>query len=139
MDNSHVPSDPGSYILLMELPIPQVISVGKIGDIFFSYGGYVYIGSALNGLKSRIERHLRNEKNHHWHIDYFLQKAKLEDVFYKINTRREECEIAQAFNEEFNGIDKFGCSDCSCSSHLFHGDINKLRVFIDALEFDKWR
>lgn len=139
MDNHQRPSNPGSYILLMRLTIPNTISIGRLGDIFFPEGGYVYIGSALNGLKSRIERHLRNKKKKHWHIDYFLQKAKIKDVFYIINTQREECEIAQFFKKEFTCIDGFGCSDCSCRSHLFYGELNKLRAFIDALKFNKWR
>ena len=111
----------GSYILLMELDEDKNIKIGKLGNIFFKNGYYVYVGSALNGLENRINRHLRSDKKLHWHIDYFLQHAKVIDAFYKENEIREECFIANKIGENATPINGFGCSDCNCKSHLFNG------------------
>ncbi|MCK4902633.1 MAG: GIY-YIG nuclease family protein, partial [Thermoplasmatales archaeon] len=81
----------GSYILLIELENDSKIQIGKLGDILFKKGFYVYIGSALNGLEQRINRHLRADKKLHWHIDYLLKSAKVDSVYYKENDQREEC------------------------------------------------
>jgi Uri superfamily endonuclease len=111
----------GAYILVLDLPGDLSVMIGKRGIYHFKKGYYVYVGSALNSLDQRIQRHLRRHKKIHWHIDYFLQFAEIVRIFYKINTQREECRIANAFKKEFKGIPNFGCSDCSCSSHLFSG------------------
>ena len=67
----------GIYTLLIKLDKPQAITIGKLGSVSFPAGYYAYVGSALNGLESRIVRHLKKEKSFHWHIDYFLQKARV--------------------------------------------------------------
>lgn len=52
----------GSYILVIQLKEDQKIQIGKLSRIHFSKGLYVYIGSALNGLEQRLNRHLRKGK-----------------------------------------------------------------------------
>ncbi len=111
----------GSYTLLIELKKDQDIQIGKLGKISFKKGCYVYVGSALNGLEQRINRHLRKSKKMYWHIDYLLQHAKVIDVFCKESNTKEECMIVKSLDEKLSSIHGFGCSDCSCSSHLFHG------------------
>ncbi len=59
----------GVYLLVMELPKNTSVMVGKHRLVHFQKGYYVYVGSALNGLEQRIERHLRKQKKIHWHID----------------------------------------------------------------------
>jgi Uri superfamily endonuclease len=113
----------GTYILLLELPNDEEIIIGKLGEIKFRKGFYAYVGSALNGLEKRIERHLRKRKKKmHWHIDYFLKKATVKEVFYVESKTREECNIVQKLAKKFSGIKKFGCSDCNCESHLFYSE-----------------
>ena len=58
----------GSYVLLIEIGQEKEIQIGSIGNIYFKKGFYAYIGSALNGLEQRIERHIRKDKRFHWHI-----------------------------------------------------------------------
>lgn len=116
----------GSYVLLIKLKEDKTIQVGKLGKISFKKGLYVYAGSALNGLEQRIQRHLRSNKKMHWHIDYLLQYAEVIDVFYKESNSREECIIANTLRKDFTLIPGFGCSDCSCKSHLFHGNFNNI-------------
>jgi Uri superfamily endonuclease len=108
----------GVYVLLLELPEDRSIQVGKLGKIAFEHGYYAYVGSALNGLESRIKRHLRKEKKKHWHIDHLLEESVIEEVVFAETTRRVECDIADGVDLRF--ISGFGCTDCGCESHLFH-------------------
>ena len=110
----------GSYILLIENKLDQNIMIGKLGNIFFKKGFYIYVGSAMNSLEARINRHKISEKKMHWHIDYLLEKTKILDVYYKESEKKEECVIAKKFSKDFDMVSGFGCSDCSCKSHLFY-------------------
>jgi Uri superfamily endonuclease len=111
----------GAYLLVIKLPVPVTIRIGRKGPIAFKQGCYAYIGSALNGLDQRIHRHLRTGKKLHWHVDYLLGHACVTQVFIKENDLREECKLVESFHDIFEEIPGFGCSDCSCSSHLFFG------------------
>ena len=123
----------GSYLLLLELENDKTIPIGKLGEIAFNKGFYVYVGSALGGLEQRIKRHLRENKKIHWHIDYLLQYAKITDVFYKENNIREECHIAKKLDKKLLSTPGFGCSDCICKSHLFYGTNEEIKNDINIL------
>ncbi len=112
----------GTYCLLIHLKCDTEITIGKLGEKNFTKGYYIYIGSALNSLKTRIQRHLRNEKKIHWHIDYLLNNENTEiiDVIYTISPIKLECKIAGTMAENSVGVKKFGCSDCKCDSHLLY-------------------
>lgn len=117
----------GSYVLLIQASENHEIKVGKLGELKFEKGWYAYVGSGLNNLEKRIERHLRNEKKTHWHIDYLLKKTSVENVIYAESMSRNECEIANNLSEKFSFLEKFGSSDCNCESHLFYNEnISKL-------------
>jgi Uri superfamily endonuclease len=113
----------GSYILLAELATGKDILVGKLGYVSFPKAFYAYVGSAMNGLRARLVRHLREEKKLHWHIDYLLKEAKIKEIILCQAEERIECSLAQALAEEFQSIPRFGASDCKCRSHLYfvHG------------------
>ncbi|MFO8078651.1 MAG: GIY-YIG nuclease family protein [Thermoplasmatota archaeon] len=128
----------GSYVLLICLCERKQITIGKLGTIGFNAGWYAYIGSALNSLPGRINRHLRNNKTFHWHIDYFLQHATIKEVYYKENRKRKECEIATEFSKHCNHITSFGCSDCRCQSHLFNESKKQLLQIIEYFEMIKY-
>ncbi len=123
----------GSYILLIELDEDNTIQVGKLGKIFFKKGFYLYVGSALNGLEQRIQRHLRNNKKIHWHIDYLLSYARTIEVFYKGSKSRYECKLANKL-ENLEPISGFGCSDCKCKTHLFYGSKKEVDETIKKLK-----
>ncbi len=111
----------GSYILLIKLPEEKAMAVGRLGPVLFPCGNYAYIGSALGGLKQRLDRHLRtDEKKLHWHIDYLLEKAHIEEIITCETNERTECAIARALSERYDSIPGFGASDCRCRSHLFY-------------------
>ncbi len=116
----------GSYVLIIENKKDQNICVGKLGNILFKKGFYAYVGSALNSLEGRINRHKRTDKKFHWHVDYLLDKTEIVEVFYKENNDKEECVIAKSFSK-FDSIKGFGCSDCKCQSHLFYGKYDEIK------------
>ena len=111
----------GCYILLIQLKDDKEIIFGKNNQYLFKKGFYLYVGSALNGLVQRINRHLNENKKTHWHIDYFLKHTKIIAIYYKINKIKEECIIANKIGNKLMLIPKFGSSDCNCKTHLFYG------------------
>jgi Uri superfamily endonuclease len=121
----------GTYILLIKLDRSCIIKIGKLGQIRFNKGFYAYVGSALNNLEKRVNRHLRSDKKNRWHIDYLLKHGKIQTIHYKESIKKEECSIATRLSDNFNYVNKFGSSDCNCNSHLFYsGRISVLRNLI---------
>ena len=92
----------------------------KLGNIQFKKGHYVYVGSAMNSLESRIKRHLSDEKKLHWHVDYLLKNAEITDVIYNESAQKIECELSRYISTKATGVKDFGCSDCDCESHLYY-------------------
>jgi len=119
----------GTYCILIDLKEDSRITIGKLGEIYFPEGYYVYVGSALNSLEGRVKRHLSSNKKLHWHIDYFLASANTEivEVIYTIADGRWECSLAQEIAKNSTGTSNFGCSDCKCDSHLLY-----FRSFADS-------
>lgn len=112
--------DRGSYLLILELMGNRRISVGKLGTLLFRRGFYIYVGSAMAHLSQRIDRHRRLRKRQHWHIDALRSKASFRSALAIRSSSRLECEIAEALSEICEwSVPGFGCSDCSCQSHLF--------------------
>jgi len=110
----------GCYCLIINLEKSSKIKIGKLGKIDFEEGYYVYVGSAMNYLESRIKRHLSSTKKLHWHIDYLLKKASISEVIYNESTKKIECDLSQYISSNASGISGFGCSDCGCNSHLYY-------------------
>ncbi|MEM5875041.1 MAG: GIY-YIG nuclease family protein [Candidatus Aenigmatarchaeota archaeon] len=111
-----------SYIIVAKVMKNFSTRVGKLDNIHFNKGFYLYVGSAFyeNGF-SRILRHISKKKKKHWHIDYFLSSRKVKIVYIEIfPERRIECILASMI-ERFsdNSVKNFGCSDCFCKSHMF--------------------
>ena len=116
----------GGYCLIIKLSKTSQIKIGKrLGKIKFKKGYYVYVGSAMNSLIARIERHLSDDKKMHWHVDYLLKKAEITDVVYNESKRKIECDLSQFISTKAEGIKDFGCSDCECESHLYYFENKK--------------
>jgi len=119
--------DRGSYLLLLELEKDRVIEVGHLGKIRFERGYYIYVGSAMGKLTTRIARHKRRHKSHHWHIDYLTEAADSVVPLPVRSSQRLECEMARALSSVMErGPDGFGSSDCQCVTHLFWSPRNPL-------------
>ncbi len=115
------PRPAGSYVLLIRLDRARTITAGRRPRQRFAAGNYAYVGSALNGLRARLERHLREDKRLHWHVDYLLREAGIVDIVTCLSQERTECAIAAALAERFDAVAGVGASDCRCRSHLFRG------------------
>ena len=128
----------GTYLLVIHLQKKSSIIIGALGRIKFQQGYYIYVGSALNGLDQRIQRHLRKQKKIHWHIDYLLKHAVIIDVFYKESKVREECNIAKKLDGQLFSIPGFGCTDCRCKSHLFYGSFEEVMSAVEKLQMNSY-
>jgi Uri superfamily endonuclease len=107
-----------TYQLDIELPRAATIQVGRLGRLRFPAGRYRYTGSARRNLIARVRRHLSNEKNLRWHIDYLLAARGARIVAVNLSADP-EC----ACNQQVAGrilVPGFGASDCRarCGSHL---------------------
>ena len=120
---------PATYALLIKLDTTRSITVGRLGDISFNEGWHCYVGSALNGLKGRVARHLRRDKKVRWHIDYLLEHAPAVAVVWGLSKQRLECQVAEGLSaQRLVSVRGFGASDCRCPSHLFYRpDYSELR------------
>ena len=128
--------DKGIYCLVFETP-GCTIQIGALGALTFRAGWYIYIGSALGsaGLQ-RLGRHISiaglRDKQPKWHVDYLLTSPcfSLAYAVYAITSDRLECRIARELNG--SSIPKFGCSDCSCTSHLLYRQEDSLQELLAA-------
>jgi Uri superfamily endonuclease len=111
----------GIYVLVISVSSNILISVGALGKVGFQKGLYAYVGSAQTNLEKRVKRHLRKDKRKFWHIDHLLsnRSVAVTKVFYKDAEKSEECQISRGLGQRGLPIANFGCSDCSCVSHLF--------------------
>jgi len=126
-------------VLIIQVDENVDMNVGALGKLTFEKGLYAYVGSAQANLEQRIKRHLGKEKRLFWHIDYLLNNsvARIVKVLYKQANRTEECKIAKVIGERGESVDGFGCSDCSCKSHLFRiGDYRFLQGSMRVLHVE---
>lgn len=122
---ARLPKAGGAYILLLRVQEDQACEIGRLGEFAIPAGYYAYVGSALGpgGLAARVGRHLRAGKRMHWHIDYLLAMATVEEVWAAASERRLECEWARRLLETpavHVVVPRFGASDCTCPAHLIH-------------------
>ena len=113
----------GCYCLIIHVERKTKIKIGKkLGEIEFKKGNYVYVGSAMNSLESRLKRHLINEKKMHWHVDYLLKNdnARIVKIIYNVSAKKVECNLSKYLEAQASYISDFGCSDCNCNSHLYY-------------------
>jgi len=116
------PRAPGAYLLVLDLTRPCRVESARFGAARLAPGRYLYAGSARGpgGLRARILRHARRDKNPHWHVDRLTRRARLAAVL--IWPEGGECALAQAALRIAGAhcpIPGFGASDCPrCVSHL---------------------
>lgn len=118
----------GTYCLIISLAEDCRVRIGSLGVRGFPAGIYVYVGSALSGIESRVSRHRSAKKKRRWHIDYLVDRAEVLSVIAIPNDRKStECEVVRALTACEGAsvpVDGFGSSDCGYRSHLI--------CFIDA-------
>lgn len=116
-----LPNGPGAYLLVIGLDRPVVLNIPRFAGVTVTPGWYIYAGSANGpgGMRARVARHLRRDKQVHWHVDHLTHAASLAAVCFPGS---DECNLverltsASAFTVPVPG---FGSTDCRrCESHL---------------------
>ena len=118
-------NDPGTYALILQAQVEQTIIVGRLGVMGVRPGWYVYVGSAFGpgGVKGRVGHHARPQTKPHWHMDYLRPVAPLVEVWYTHDLHRHEhtwATLLRQLPDATIPLPRFGASDCTCPSHLFH-------------------
>jgi sugar fermentation stimulation protein A len=85
--------DRGSYLLVLNLKRNRNMDVGKLGEIHFRRGFYIYVGSAMANLSRRMDRHRHLRKRHHWHIDELRAVTEFHSVLAIRSSERLECQV----------------------------------------------
>ena len=118
--------DKGIYCLVFENPACTV-RIGALGPVTFPAGWHIYVGSALgSGGLARLSRHIAlsrlKDRAPKWHVDYLSTNPcfTLRYTVHAVTEERFECRLAEALGSP--GIPGFGCSDCTCPSHLLSRD-----------------
>ncbi len=121
-----LPEQKGTYILVASLAKEQRLEIGRLGRHDLRPGFYLYVGSALGsgGLRARLSHHLESSAEPHWHIDYLLRIATLEEIWFAMADTKLEHHWADLLEKapQFQvPIARFGASDYhrSRASHLF--------------------
>lgn len=119
--------DRGAYLLVLRLDRARKIEVGSLGSITFEPGYYVYVGSAMQNLTARIERHLRRRKTVQWHIDYLRAAADVVKALPIRTSQRIEQSLARTLGGVLrSGPAGFGASDSGEATHLFFSPCDPL-------------
>lgn len=107
--------------MILEVHEPLGLDVGQLGRVFFRSGSYCYIGSGMQNLDKRVERHFEATKKVHWHIDHLTARARTVGALMLPSDAKKECDI-NAMVSVTGGCEPFapgfGSSDCSCLTHL---------------------
>jgi Uri superfamily endonuclease len=114
----------GIYVLILRMKEPKDVRIGKLGRLHFRRGYYSYVGSAQgSGGEKRIRRHFNvahgRNTTKKWHIDYLLPHSEVICAVFSPTDDALECVVAKILGEYSEALPGFGCSDCSCESHLF--------------------
>lgn len=114
----------GVYVLILRLKESKDIRVGKLGRLHFRRGYYSYVGSAQgSGGEKRIKRHFNVARGKNttrkWHIDFLLPHSEVICAVFSPTVDDLECVVAKLLGKYSEALPAFGCSDCTCESHLF--------------------
>ena len=131
----------GTYVLIITLGSDLTTEVGALGTLSFPAGVYLYTGSALGGLDQRVSRHIRHEKTVKWHIDRLTVAADSVIAYESYPDYVPECELASMAGDcgMVPFVDGFGCSDCSCRTHLFRVTDGSLDLLISRARLEPFR
>ncbi|MBP2146712.1 Uri superfamily endonuclease [Methanofollis sp. W23] len=127
----------GIYCLVFQNQA-ATLGVGTLGEVAFREGWHLYVGSAQGpgGLRARVGRHLRlaavRDRRPRWHVDRLLlsDAFTLMGVVCGVTDEDLECRLATAISGD--SVEGFGCSDCTCVSHLFYRPDEPFTEITDA-------
>ncbi len=111
----------GAYALLMHVGTPVRFVRRAIPGTSLS-GWLVYVGSAhgRGGVRARLARHFRRDKEVHWHVDELTNAAA--GLSALVVAEGSECDIVERLLDSAlfdTALRGFGSSDCRrCAAHL---------------------
>ena len=113
----------GIYTLILQLRKSTIREVGRLGVLHLESGYYAYTGSARgSGGFKRIDRHLNvlcgKNMTRKWHIDHLLPITSFRCAVVSSTDQDLECAVAKGIDLACERVPGFGCTDCSCTSHL---------------------
>ena len=115
----------GSYLLLVRLRRGARFAAGRLPERRYPAGWYLYAGSAMSGLRSRLERYLKPGRKRHWHIDHLLDRGQAVAAWVSLDREPLECRLAAALAADLERVPRFGSSDCRCPGHLLYASRKK--------------
>ena len=122
------PSTPGYYLLILKVRKETIIHTRGKRTFSLKPGIYFYIGSARGpgGLRARLYRHFKNNKNKlFWHIDFLTTHKNTDIIGYIAITLHKDKDLENILSNIMKNylktIPGFGCSDKrEDESHLFY-------------------
>jgi len=115
---------PGTYLITLQNATDRSVAISRKGTYQFAPGYYCYVGSAFGpgGVLSRVRRHCNVSKHKHWHIDFLREVTTPVAVWFTHAATRYEHHWADALSRlpKAQAIERFGCTDCSCPTHLYY-------------------
>jgi len=125
----------GSYLLFLRNFRGCSVRVGRLGTIVFNSGVYVYVGSGLNNVVSRVSRHFNSVKRVFWHIDYIASRVmRVIGAILLISDKRLEGVLSSILKDYYSYVPGFGASDTRDVSHLFYIEgKDRYNFLVDAL------
>ena len=123
----------GSYFLVIRLRGDKTVKT-RAREFSLRKGYYVYVGSAMNSLEKRVERHFAREKKLHWHIDYLLKEAELLRAYLIPSEERLEERLSLGVSRFGEPVDGFGAGDVKVSTNLYRFDDKPDKILISLLE-----
>jgi Uri superfamily endonuclease len=119
-----LPSDPGTYALILFAEHPKRCQLGRFGEQTLEHGWYLYVGSAQGsgGLRARLGHHLTPSPRPHWHIDYLKAALPIVELWFCAGPRLESDWAAALAAHPWSRvpIPGFGATDARGEEHLFH-------------------
>ena len=122
MPMDELTTEPGAYLLIIEIDAPLALDVPKGTGVVLAPGLYGYCGSAYGpgGIRARVARHRRPSKTPRWHVDYLTAAGRITAV--RAEPGGNECASMDRLRA-LPGVSipapGFGSSDCRrCPSHL---------------------
>ena len=93
MPMTELTTEPGAYLLIIEIDAPLTLDVPKGTGAMLAPGLYGYCGSAYGpgGIRARVARHQRPSKKLRWHVDYLTAQGRITAV--RAEPGGDECAI----------------------------------------------
>ncbi|MFQ5557790.1 MAG: DUF123 domain-containing protein [Acidimicrobiales bacterium] len=118
-----VPTRGGTYVLCLRVDRAGRRQVGRLGDLAFEAGSYLYVGSAFGpgGLRARLGHHLGAVDRPRWHLDHLREIAVPVEIWWaEVAVEHDWARALAAVRGARPPHRGFGSSDCACPSHLVH-------------------